>query len=97
MKDAYSRGDIPDQHQAVRQAYRNWLGASYDLGALDCVLAAAATEKLAGDPPWLLLVGGSGAAKTESIMPLGGAGAHIISTISGEAALLSGTPKKDQV
>jgi hypothetical protein len=80
----------------VHDAYLQWLGDDYDLGALNVVLCAAAAEKLSGDPPWVLVVGGSGAAKTESVVPLAGAGAHIISTINGEAALLSGTPAKSR-
>jgi hypothetical protein len=60
------------------------------------VLAAGAAVEFRGDPPWLLLVGGSGAAKTETVMPLAAVGAHIVATISGEAALLSGTPKKER-
>lgn len=80
----------------VHNVYSRWFGADYDLGALDCVLSAAAAERLGGDPPWLLVVGGSGAAKTETIMPLVGSGALAVSTINGEAALLSGTSKKDR-
>jgi DNA-binding MarR family transcriptional regulator len=76
--------------------YRKWLGKDYDIGALDVVLCTAAAGQLDGDPPWLQVVGGSGAAKTETIMPLTGAGAVVISTISGEAALLSGTAKKER-
>jgi hypothetical protein len=79
----------------VHKTYLRWFGEDYDLGALDCVLCAAAAEGLGGDPPWLLVVGGSGAAKTETLMPLVGAGAVVVSTINGEAALLSGTSKKD--
>lgn len=81
---------------AVHEAYRRWFGAKYDVGALDCVLAAAAAEQLTGDPPWLLVVGGSGAAKTETIVPLAEAGAIVASTISGEAGLLSGTAQKER-
>jgi hypothetical protein len=88
--------DIPGELSGVHDTYRAWLGDDYDIGALDVVLCAAAAEKLAGDPPWLLLVGGSGAAKTETVMPLMGAGAAVISTISGEAALLSGTARKER-
>jgi hypothetical protein len=66
------------------------------VGALDAVLATAAAEKLAGDPPWLMLVGGSGAAKTETLLPLAAAGGLVVSTLSGEAALLSGTPAKER-
>ena len=88
--------DIPGELSGVHDTYRGWLGDDYDIGALDVVLCTAAAEKLAGDPPWLLIVGGSGAAKTETVMPLMGAGAAVISTISGEAALLSGTPAKSR-
>ena len=80
----------------VHGTYQLWFGAGYDLEALDVVLATAAGERLDGDPPWLLVVGGSGAAKTETLMPLAGAGAVVVSTLSGEAALLSGTSKKDR-
>ncbi|TMR41520.1 ArsR family transcriptional regulator [Actinomadura geliboluensis] len=60
------------------------------------MLSTAAAERLQGDPCWLLVVSGSGAAKTETVMPLAGAGAVIVSTISGEAALLSGTSEKER-
>lgn len=79
----------------VHDAYRRWFGDQYDIGALNAVLATAAANQLGGDPCWLLLVGGSGATKTETIAPLAGAGAIVVSTISGEAALLSGTSKKE--
>jgi hypothetical protein len=89
--------DISGQHLATaRGAYARWFGKEYDLGALDGVLCTAAAESLAGDPPWLLTIGGSGAAKTETIVPLQKAGAHLVSTISGEAGLLSGTAQKER-
>ena len=89
--------DIPGKSlAAVHEGYLRWFGEDYDLGTLNCVLAAAAAEYLDGDPPWLLVVGGSGAAKTETLMPLTGAGALVVSTISGEAALMSATPQKER-
>ncbi len=89
--------DIPGTLLAdVHDAYLQWLGDDFDLGALNVVLCAAAAEKLSGDPPWVLVVGGSGAAKTETVAPLTGAGAVCVSTITGEAALLSGTPAKSR-
>ncbi|TDD35263.1 ArsR family transcriptional regulator [Actinomadura sp. KC06] len=89
--------DIPGQLLGeTRALFRRWLGNDYDTGALDAVLATAAAERLQGDPCWLLVVSGSGAAKTETVMPLQGAGAVIVSTISGEAALLSGTSEKER-
>jgi hypothetical protein len=52
---------------------------------------------LPGDPVWMFLVGGSGQGKTERLVPLAGLPKVIFaSTISGEAALLSGTPAKDR-
>ena len=88
--------DISGALAAVQDAYLQWFGDDYDLGALNAVLCAAAAEKLSGDPPWLLLVGGSGAPKTETLMPLRGAGARVISTVTGEAALLSASPARDR-
>jgi hypothetical protein len=85
-----------DALELTHNVFRRWLGDGYDLAALDAVLAVAATEQLGGDPPWLLVVGGSGAAKTETVVALAGIGAHITSTITSEGALLSATPTKDR-
>lgn len=82
-----------DETEAV---FTRWLGKEYDLGALDVVLATAAVEQLGGDPPWLLVVSGSGNAKTETVVSLAGAGAHVVSTITSEGALLSATPGKER-
>lgn len=76
--------------------FARWLGDDYDLDALDVVLAAAAVERMDGDPLWLLLVSGSGNAKTETVQALAGAGALVTSTITGEAGLLSATPAKER-
>jgi hypothetical protein len=75
--------------------FRKWLGADYDMDALDATLAAAAVDHLDGDPLWLLLISGSGNAKTETVQALDGIGATVISTISSEGALLSGTAKRE--
>jgi hypothetical protein len=82
-----------DQCHAV---FRRWLGDEYDLAVLDALLCALAVERLDGDPLWLLIISGPGAAKTETVQAAAGAGAIVESTITGEAALLSGTPKKDR-
>jgi len=76
--------------------FRRWLGESYDIGALNAVMAAAAAEQLGGDPLWLQVVSGSGNAKTETVNALSGVGAIIISTITSDAALLSGSPSKQR-
>lgn len=80
----------------VHGAFARWLGEDYDLDAIDAVLAAAAAERLTGEPFWLFVVGGSGGAKTETVQALAGAGALVTSTIASEAALLSGTAKKEK-
>jgi hypothetical protein len=81
---------------AVHAVFKKWLGDDYDIEALDVVLATAAVERLDGDPLWLLLISGSGNAKTETVQALTGIGALVVSTISSEGALLSATPKKEQ-
>ena len=60
------------------------------------MLAAAAVQNIDGDLLWLLLVSGSGNAKTESVQALQGAGAHVVSTIASQGALLSATQKRDR-
>ena len=56
-----------------------------------------ANQKLEGDPVWLMPVGGSGVGKTERITPLSGMPDVVVaSSISGPAALLSGTARKDR-
>ncbi|MDO0977178.1 ArsR family transcriptional regulator [Mycolicibacterium frederiksbergense] len=80
----------------AHKVFQRWLGTDYDTDALDVVLAAAAVESLTGDPLWMLLISGSGNAKTETVQALDGAGAIITSTVSSEGALLSATPRKER-
>ncbi len=80
----------------AHQVFARWLGADYDTDALDAVLAAAAVERLDGDPLWLLIVSGAGNAKTETVQALDGIGATVTSTISSEGALLSATSKRER-
>jgi hypothetical protein len=82
--------------EATHATFARWLGESYDLGALDAVLCVAAAERLGGDPAWLMVVSGSGNAKTETVQALAGMGAHVTSTIASEGALLSATSSKDK-
>jgi hypothetical protein len=88
----HARCTLADAHTA----FRKWLGAEYDLDAITVTLAAAAVERLDGVPLWLLLVSGSGNAKTETVQALAGAGAIVTSTITSDGALLSGSPKRDK-
>jgi Bifunctional DNA primase/polymerase, N-terminal len=80
----------------VHNVFRKWFGTEYDLDAASAAIAAAASERLPGDPLWLLIVAGPGGAKTETVQALAGAGAHVTSTIASEGALLSATPRKER-
>ncbi|WP_299572977.1 helix-turn-helix domain-containing protein [uncultured Williamsia sp.] len=82
--------------EATHEVFRRWLGDSYDLDVLDIVLSVAASEKLDGDPAWLLVVSGSGNAKTETVQALAGAGARVTSEIKSPGALLSATASKER-
>ena len=78
------------------EVFRRWFGNSYDTDAFDITLGTAAVERLDGDPVWVMLISGSGAAKTETVQPLIGIGATITSSISSAGALLSATSKKER-
>jgi hypothetical protein len=79
----------------VHTTFQRWLGDEYDIATLDATLAALAAEKLAGDPPWLMIISGSGNAKTETVSSASGCDAtEVISTITSEGALLSAASKK---
>jgi hypothetical protein len=80
----------------AHEVFARWLGNDYDLDALDATLATAAVERLDGDPIWLLIISGSGNAKTETVQALDGIQATITSTISSLGALLSATPKREK-
>jgi hypothetical protein len=85
----------PSQQPLIdaRAAFQKWLGEKYDTGVFDAVASAAAAERLGGDPLWLMVISGSGNAKTETVQSLSGAGALIASTISSEGALLAATAR----
>lgn len=92
-------GGYTSSKAVLREAhavFARWLGADYDTDALDATLAAAAVERLDGDPLWLLLISGSGNAKTETVQCLDGIGAIVTSTISSPGALLSATAKRER-
>jgi hypothetical protein len=85
------RGTLDD----ARAVFRGWLHLP-DTGALDILLAAVAANRLEGDPAWLLLVGVPGAGKSELLGAVSQLEeAHPVGTLT-EAALLSGTPKKER-
>lgn len=90
-----------DPHADVRQALDDCIATFRrhlhypDPGALLVTLAAVVANRADGDPVWLLLVGPPGGGKTETLGGIVGlADVHPAATIT-EAALLSGTPKKE--
>jgi hypothetical protein len=80
----------------VHAVFKKWFGPEYDLDAATAAIAAAASERLPGDPLWLLIVAGPGGAKTETVQALAGAGAFVTSTIASEGALLSASPRRQR-
>jgi hypothetical protein len=87
----------PTTLDQAHQTFRHWLGEDYDLDTLDALLAVVAAERLAGDPAWLLIISGPGNAKTETVQGTSKLdGAHVVSTLTSEAALLSATPHKQR-
>ena len=95
-QDPLSPPPAPVTVEECHDVFRRWLGDEYDLDVLDVVLCALAAERLDGDPLWLLVISGPGAAKTETVQACAGAGAIVESTVTGEAALLSGTPTQER-
>jgi hypothetical protein len=74
--------------------FRRWLHLP-DPAALLAVLGTVAANRLDGDPVWLLLVGPPGGGKSELLGSLSGLyDVHPTATLT-EAALLSGTPKRE--
>lgn len=82
---------LPD----VLEVFRRWMHLP-DPGALEAMLAALIANRLQGDPVWLMIVGPPGGGKSELLgackdLP----DVHPVATVT-EAALLSGTPKREQ-
>jgi hypothetical protein len=79
----------------VVATFREWLWLD-DLVPLYATLGAYAANTLDGDPCWLILVGGSGRGKTEIAQALAGLPGVRLAAVLTEAALLSGTSKKER-
>lgn len=78
----------------ARAAFQQWLHMP-DTGALDAMLGTIAANRLDGDPVWMLLVGPPGGGKSELLNAVSKlSDSHPTGTLT-EAALLSGTPKKE--
>jgi hypothetical protein len=97
VEKCYAGNSSTDQRLANCHAtFTKWLGVKYDLDVLDAVLAVCASERLVGDPAWLLIISGSGNAKTETVQATSGLGARVVSTISSIGALLSASPRRER-
>jgi hypothetical protein len=90
--------DVPDARMTplehARTVFRRWLHLP-DTGVVDVVLGAVAANRLAGDPVWLLIVGPPGGGKSETLGSISGLSDVYPTGTLTEAALLSGTPKKE--
>lgn len=77
--------------------YAKWLHDADQVPTRIVLAAYAANIALPGDPVWVMLVGGSGIGKTERIVPISSM-PHVVlaSTLTGEAALLSASPKRER-
>ena len=90
--------DVPAMTMAqVEAVYARWLHDGDSVTTRVCHAVYVANMALSGDPVWVFLVGGSGQGKTERLAPLSGLPhVELVSTLSGEAALLSATARKDR-
>jgi len=79
----------------VVAAFRKWLHLP-DAGALYIALATVVANRLPGDPLWILFVAASSSGKTEILFSLGGLEEVTAAATMTEAALLSGTAKRDR-
>jgi hypothetical protein len=78
----------------VVSTFQHWLYLP-DPSPLLAVLGAVAANRLEGDPVWLVLVGPPGGGKSELLTAVGSLDrVHPTGTLT-EAALLSGTPKRE--
>jgi hypothetical protein len=79
----------------VEERFRRWLYLP-DAGIIHVTLGAIAANLLPGPPIWLMLVGPPSSGKTEPVMACSKLpGVHFAATLI-EAALLSGSPKRER-
>jgi hypothetical protein len=85
----------PQPIDYVLKTFRHWLHLP-DPGVVYVTCAAVAANRVKTfDPTWVTIVGAAGSGKTETLSATKGLdGVHLVATLT-EAALLSGTPRKD--
>lgn len=87
----------PQSLQDVEQAFARWLRDADPVPTRAVLATYVANSSRNSDPVWLMLVAGSGLGKTERIIPIAVMDDVVLaSSISGPAALLSGTGKKER-
>jgi len=88
---------VPLTLAEVEKTFGIWIRDDDPIPTRAVLAAYVANRKLDGDPVWLMLVGGSGVGKTERLIPLAVMPDVVLeSSITGPAALLSGTGKKER-
>jgi len=80
----------------VLEVFKKWLYLP-DPGSVYVPLAAVAANRMEGDPVWQMVVGPSSGGKTESIIATASLPYVRLGATLTQAALLSGTPKKQSV
>jgi hypothetical protein len=92
-----SSASAPASLADVEAIFARWIRDPDPLPTRAVLAAYLANRRLDGDPVWLMLVGGSGVGKTERLAPLAVMPDVVLeSSITGPAALLSGTGKKER-
>jgi hypothetical protein len=80
----------------LETVFARWIRDPDPVSTRAILAAYVANRQLEGDPVWLMLVGGSGVGKTERLIPLAVMPDVVLeSSITGPAALLSGTARKE--
>src|SRR6266542_905419 len=96
LRDLLRETALPERDEIaeVVTVFRRWLHLP-DPAPLLAVLGAVAANRLDGDPVWLLLVGPPGGGKSELLQAVSCLPNVFPAATLTEAALLSGTPKKE--
>jgi hypothetical protein len=81
----------------VEQIYARWIRDDDPIPTRVTLATYVANRRFDSDPVWMMLVGGSGVGKTERLAPLAVMPDVVLeSSITGPAALLSGTGRKER-
>ncbi len=81
----------------VEAVFHRWIPDNDPIPTRVALATYVANQRLDGDPVWTMFVGGSGVGKTERLIPLAAMPDVVLaSTLTGQAALLSGSAQKDR-